>query len=154
MKIINYIIQAKETSKEVALQNLQRQAIFLTDSHYAHKAMSPFRDERPVTVEYAITMKQETEKLWSNWHKNECPIEVKLVSEPKIPNIYKELKSMWIDTKTEEQPLGMYWLVNMKDAVPSAGTSRIRDKGDQIHTMSLFVDVENCPELEEYLNTL
>lgn len=157
MKIVNYIIQGTSSSREKALENLQRQAIFLTNSVYAHRAMLPFKDEKPVSVEYAITMKQQIEKLWRNWEKNEYPIKVKLVEDRRIPEVYSDIKGFFIDTKTEEQPLGLYWLANLTDSIPSVELVKRKspqEMGQQIHTLSLFVDVENTPFLEKYLDAL
>jgi hypothetical protein len=156
MKIYNYIIQGKGVEKAKALENLQRQAIFLTNSYHAHQAMLPFMDEKPVTVEYAISMKQETEKFWRNWEKNRCEIKVKLVDDQKLPEVYKEIKSFVPDTKTPEQPLGMYWLANLEDSIPSAELVKRSPKemSEAIHTLSLWVDVENTPFLAEYLDSL
>lgn len=157
MKIVNYIIQGTANSKMKALENLQRQAIFLTNSVYAHRTMLPFKDEKPVSVEYAITMKQETEKLWRSWERDECPIQVKLIEDTRLPEVYTDIKNFYIDTKTEEQPLGLFWLANLKDSIPSAELVKRKspqEMATQIHTLSLFVDIQNTPFLKQYLDKL
>lgn len=156
MKITNYIIQSSEVEKAKALEYLQRQAIFLKDSYYASMSLKPYRGGDQISVELAILMKQEMEKIFGNWNENQCPIQVKLVPRESMPKVYKEIKSMTPDCKSPELPLGLYWLVCFDDRVADSKMSKdlAENPSWTPHTMSLFVDTDYCKTLETYLKTL
>lgn len=142
MTIVNYIIQSKSLTKSQALQNLQKQAIFLTQSYHAIQSMTPYKNEKAPSLEYVMTMKVELTKCWRDWHTNLCQMEVILVPEELMNQVYKSIKSFYVDTKTEAYCLGMYWLVKKQKYT------------EKPRTISLWLDIDDNSEFQKYLKSL